>query len=124
MKQHPRAGDQCRVHGDEQSVHVENRQRVQQMLRVGKHAIVAFPNFGHWSARLSHLWSGKAPRTKLFPYDWYDSPNIHFLTVDDFEGLIQQEHWTVERRICLAGESQIQLLPNLFAEVAVYQICK
>ena len=50
-------------------------------------AIVAFPNFGHWSVRLSMLLSGRAPRTKLFPYEWYESPNIHFLTVHDFENL-------------------------------------
>ena len=53
---------------------------LREMLRVGQRAIVAFPNFGHWTVRLAHLWSGRAPRTKLFPHDWYDSPNIHFLT--------------------------------------------
>ena len=42
------------------------------MLRVGERGVVAFPNFGHWSVRLSHLWSGRAPKTELFPYDWYD----------------------------------------------------
>ena len=61
------------------------------MLRVGKRAIVAFPNFGHYSVRLSTLWSGRAPRTTLFPYEWYDSPNIHFLTVLDFETLAARE---------------------------------
>ncbi len=60
---------------------------LREMLRVGRRAIVAFPNFGHWSVRLSHLFTGRAPKTKLFPHDWYDSPNIHFLTVDDFESL-------------------------------------
>ncbi len=55
------------------------------MLRIGRHAIVAFPNFGHWSVRLAHLWTGGAPKTELFPHEWYDSPNIHFLTVFDFE---------------------------------------
>jgi methionine biosynthesis protein MetW len=66
---------------------------LREMLRVGRRAIVAFPNFGHWTVRLSHLWTGRAPRTKLFPYEWHDSPNIHFLTVHDFEALAATEPW-------------------------------
>jgi methionine biosynthesis protein MetW len=94
------------------------------MLRVGEHAIVAFPNFGHWSVRLSHLWTGRAPKTKLFPYDWYDSPNIHFLTVDDFETLANSQKWMIERRMFLQGAKTVKLLPNLLAEVAVFQVRK
>ncbi len=93
------------------------------MLRIGRRAIVAFPNFGHWTVRLAHLWSGRAPKTGLFPYDWYDSPNIHFLTVLDFEALAQKENWPVERRIFLAGQRQVRLFPNLTAEVAVFLVC-
>src|SRR5881296_2555644 len=58
---------------------------LREMLRVGRRAIVAFPNFGHWSVRMSMLFSGRAPKTNLFPHEWYDSPNIHVLSVDDFE---------------------------------------
>jgi len=90
------------------------------MLRIANRAVVAFPNFGHWSVRLSHLWSGRAPQTELFPHDWYDSPNIHFLTVLDFEALAAKEHWRVERRIFLSGRHKISWLPNLRAEVAVF----
>ena len=103
----------------------ETRQPLQvlrELLRVGRHAIVAFPNFGHWRVRLAHLWSGRAPQTKLFPYEWYDSPNIHFLTVDDFESLAARENWQVERRIFLAGYRTVGVLPNLLAEVAVFMI--
>jgi methionine biosynthesis protein MetW len=94
------------------------------MLRVGKHAIVAFPNFGHWSVRLSHLWTGRAPKTKLFPYDWYDSPNIHFLTVHDFETLAHAQKWVIERRIFLQGPRTVKHLPNLLAEVAVFLLTR
>jgi methionine biosynthesis protein MetW len=94
------------------------------MLRVGKHAIVAFPNFGHWSVRLSHLWTGRAPKTKLFPYDWYDSPNIHFLTVHDFETLAHAQKWVIERRIFLEGPRTVKHLPNLLAEVAVFLLTR
>ncbi|MCU1339876.1 MAG: methionine biosynthesis protein MetW [Bryobacterales bacterium] len=92
------------------------------MLRVGKRAVVAFPNFGHYSVRLATLLSGGAPRTDLFPYDWYDSPNIHFLTVLDFEALILKQGWKVERRIFVAGERQVTWMPNLMAEIAVFQV--
>jgi methionine biosynthesis protein MetW len=95
-----------------------------EMLRVGRNAIVAFPNFGHWSVRLAHLWTGRAPKTKLFPHDWYDSPNIHFLTVHDFQALAQKESWTVERGIFLAGHRTIRQFPNLMAETAVFLVHK
>ena len=90
------------------------------MLRIGRYGIVAFPNFAHWSVRLSHLWTGRAPKTRLFPHDWHDSPNIHFLTVLDFEALAAKEKWRVERRMFLSGHRQVTLLPNLMSEVAVF----
>lgn len=97
---------------------------LREMLRVGRKAIIAFPNFGHWNVRFSMLFSGQAPRTKLFPYEWYESPNIHFLTVYDFERLVEGEHLRIERRYFLSGSSRITLLPNLMAEVAVYLVGK
>jgi methionine biosynthesis protein MetW len=95
---------------------------LREMLRVGRRAIVAFPNFGHWRMRLSMLTRGQMPKTKLFPYEWYDSPNIHFLTVDDFENLAKKEDWVIERRYFLAGHRKVSHSPNLLAEVAVYLI--
>jgi methionine biosynthesis protein MetW len=95
---------------------------LKEMLRVGRHVIVTFPNFGHWSVRLAHLFSGRAPRTKLFPHNWYDSPNIHFLTVKDFEELVRQQGWTVERKIFLSGHHLGRVLANLMAEVAVFLV--
>ena len=97
-------------------------QVLRNMLRVGTRAIVAFPNFGHYSVRLAHLFSGRAPRNRLFPYEWYDSPNLHFLTVDDFEMLCAKENWPVERTIFLAGRREVKQFPNLTAEVAVFVI--
>jgi methionine biosynthesis protein MetW len=94
------------------------------MLRVGRYAIVAFPNFGHWSVRLSLLFTGHAPKTPLFPYEWYDSPNIHFLTVDDFDQLVRTEGFIIERNYFLSGKRTVAALPNLRAEVAVYLVRK
>ncbi len=98
------------------------RKVLREMLRVGRRVIVAFPNYGHWRMRLSMLLSGRAPKTKLFPYDWYESPNIHFLTVQDFEDLAALEGLVVERRYFLAGSRKVTFFPNLLAEVAVYQV--
>ena len=98
------------------------RKVLTEMLRVGRRGIVAFPNFGHWRMRVSMLMSGRAPRTKLFPYEWYESPNIHFLTVHDFEGLAALEKLIVERRYFLAGHNKVSRLPNLLAEVAVFLV--
>jgi methionine biosynthesis protein MetW len=97
---------------------------LREMLRVGRRVIVAFPNFGHWRVRLSMLWSGRAPRTKLFPHEWYESPNIHFLTVHDFEALAAAEKLTVERRYCLSGHRAVTAMPNLLAEVAVFLVTR
>lgn len=98
------------------------RQVLQEMLRVGRRVIVAFPNFGHWGVRLSLLWRGRAPQTRLFPYRWYESPNIHFLTVVDFEELVLREGLRIERRYFVAGHKKIRFLANLRAEVAVYLV--
>ena len=96
------------------------RQVLREMLRVGRRAIVAFPNFGHWRMRLSMLVSGGAPRTKLFPYAWYDSPNIHFLSTNDFEDLCREHNFPIERRYFLAGTQRVKRLPNLLAQTAVF----
>jgi methionine biosynthesis protein MetW len=95
---------------------------LKEMLRVGRRVIIAFPNFGHWTVRLSHLFTGGAPKTRLFPHDWYDSPNIHFLTVRDFEAVAAAQGWKVERRIFLSGQRKVVMLPNLLAEVAVFLV--
>ncbi|MFB3830006.1 MAG: methionine biosynthesis protein MetW [Bryobacteraceae bacterium] len=97
-------------------------QVLNEMLRVGRRAIVAFPNFAHWSMRLSMLRTGQAPKTRLFPYEWYESPNIHFVTVHDFEQLAADNGVLIERRYFLSGHRVVRFLPNLLAEVAVYLV--
>src|SRR5512139_2819006 len=60
---------------------------LEHMLRIGRHAVVSFPNFGHWRIRLQLLLGGHMPRTDNLPYAWWDSPNIHFCTIKDFRQL-------------------------------------
>jgi methionine biosynthesis protein MetW len=97
---------------------------MREMLRVGRRAIVAFPNFAHWQVRWSMLRTGQAPKTSLFPYEWHESPNIHFVTVSDFERLLRQEGLIVERRYFLAANRKVTAMANLRAEVAVYLVRK
>jgi methionine biosynthesis protein MetW len=95
---------------------------LREMLRVGRHAIIAFPNFGHWTTRLAHLISGRSPKTRLFPFDWYESPNIHFLTVQDFVSLCRDQNWIIERQMFVRGNRKANFAPNLLAEVAVFSL--
>lgn len=98
-------------------------QALTEILRVGRKAIVTFPNFGHWRVR-TQLVSGRMPVTPALPNSWYDTPNIHLCTVRDFEALCVRFRWTCLRRSVLDRALQegmrIRLWPNLFAEVALY----
>jgi methionine biosynthesis protein MetW len=93
-----------------------------EMLRVGRKAVISFPNFGHWSVRAAMVFSGQAPKTDLFPYDWYDSPNIHFLSINDFEDLCRKNRFPIERRYFLSGSMKVGWLPNLRAQTAVFLV--
>ena len=96
-----------------------------EMLRVGRTAIVTFPNFGHWMARLDVL-RGRMPLTRTMPEHWYDSENIHLCTVRDFEVLCEENDWRITRRNLLNHDHQDGWLqrfaPNLFTEIAVYML--
>ncbi len=61
---------------------------LEQLLRIGRKAFVSFPNFAHWRVRLSLLWGGRMPVTRLLPVAWYETPNIHHVTIDDFRALL------------------------------------
>ena len=93
---------------------------MREMRRVGRRIVVAFPNFGHWSVRLSLLCTGKAPRTGHLPYQWYDSPNIRVLTILDFEDLLRQEGLRAEQTCFLRRGRRVASQPNLLADSAIY----
>jgi len=98
--------------------HVE--QIVAEMLRVGREAIVTFPNFGHWSHRLQVL-AGHMPVSSSLPYQWFDTPNIHLCTVADFDRFLAERAFTVQDRVVLAGGRTVGVLPNLRGELAIYR---
>ena len=95
---------------------------LRELRRVGRRVIVAFPNFGHWSGRLSLLCKGRAPTTGHLPYDWYDSPNIRVLTLLDFEELLQREGMRAENAYFLRQGKRVKRWRNMRAESAVYRL--
>ena len=103
---------------------------IMQMLRIGKKAIISIPNFGYWYNRYYLLIKGRMPVSKTLCYQWYDTPNIHFSTLKDFETLCLDLGYKIEKKILLnpAGKVSKSLFtlafPNLFSEKCVYVIGK
>lgn len=92
-----------------------------ELLRIGRHAIVSFPNFGYWRVRLSLLLSGRMPVTRTLPVAWHETPNIHLCTIDDFRELIAERGYVVEHASFLTGNRHIgPMCANLRAEHAVF----
>ena len=85
---------------------VEPKKILNELLRVGSKAIVSFPNFGHWKIRLQLLLKGKMPITEGLPYSWYDTPNIHFFTLKDFENLCNEMNIVIENSIGLTSKGK------------------
>ncbi|MBL0916370.1 MAG: methionine biosynthesis protein MetW [Sphingopyxis sp.] len=77
---------------------------VDELLRIAPRAFVSFPNFAHWRVRLSLLWTGRMPMTRLLPVAWYETPNIHHVTVSDFRELVREKGIKVERVWYLSGD--------------------
>jgi methionine biosynthesis protein MetW len=104
----------------------EPREVLRQMLRVGKRAIVSFPNFAHWQVRLRLVFGGRMPETPSLPYKWYDTPNIHLCSIDDFRALCRDMGVRIERAIVLDRNSKPISLPpllaNLLGEQAVFML--
>jgi methionine biosynthesis protein MetW len=96
-------------------------QVLDQLLRIGRRAFVSFPNFAHWRVRLSLLWGGRMPVTRLLPLAWYETPNIHHVTVDDFRAFVRARGVTVEGAWFLSGDKLTSAAAaNFRAEHAVF----
>ena len=93
---------------------------VDEMLRVGRDAIVTFPNFGHWTHRLQ-IARGRMPVSKALPYQWYATPNIHLCTVADFDVFLAERRCAIENRVVVSGARIVTLLRNLRGELAMYR---
>ena len=93
---------------------------LREMLRVGREAIVSFPNFGHWSARLQ-VALGRMPVSDTLPYEWYETPNLHHCTVIDFEDLCRKIGIRISERLVLHQGKPVTVMPNLLGSLAVYR---
>lgn len=93
---------------------------VKEILRVGCEGIVTFPNFGYWRARWQ-VFCGRMPVSKNLPYQWYDTPNVHLCTIEDFEAFCKKHGVRILERVVMTNENIIKLLPNLFGSLAVYR---
>ncbi len=98
---------------------------IDQLLRIADRAFVSFPNFAHWQVRLSLMLGGRMPVTRLLPVAWYETPNIHHVTVDDFRALVAARGIAVEQAWFLSGDRQRGAMgANLRAEHAVFRIVR
>lgn len=98
---------------------------LEELLRVGRRAFVSFPNFAHWRVRLSLLWGGRMPVTRLLPVAWYETPNIHHMTVNDFRALVGERGIRVEQAWFLAGDKGTSpAAANFRAEHAVFLLSR
>ena len=96
-----------------------------ELLRIGRKAFVSFPNFAHWRVRLSLLWGGRMPVTRLLPVAWYETPNIHHLTIADFRAHVRERGITVEQAWFLKGDALTgAAAANLRAEHAVFLLSR
>lgn len=94
----------------------------EELLRVANKVIVSFPNFAYWKCRMGLFFGGRAPRTKQLPFRWYDTPNIHFMSLRDFDDFCEEIGAKIETKIPLIGNrrSPVKHGSNLFAEQAIY----
>ena len=102
-----------------QTIHQTER-ILSEIARVGKECVVSFPNFGHWSHRLAVL-QGRMPVSKSLPYQWYDTPNVRVLTIDDFESLAPAVGLRLLDRVVLHEGAPVSFLPNLSGSLAIYR---
>ena len=92
------------------------------LTRVAKEAIVSFPNFGYWRNRLQLALGGHMPVSERMPYQWYNTPNIHGCTLQDFDALCAKNQVRILERAVMTGANKIAVLPNLLGSLAFYRV--
>jgi methionine biosynthesis protein MetW len=99
---------------------MRNGERIlHEMLRVGREGIVTFPNFGYWRNRM-HVLCGRMPVSESLPYQWFDTPNIHLCTLDDFERFCAERGIHILERKVLTDGRAVTVMPNLLGALAIY----
>lgn len=95
---------------------------VKEALRVGREVIIGFPNFAHYSARLQIFFKGKTPITPSLPYEWHDTPNLHFLSISDFIEYCHRRNIKIENSIFIGKNRNVKIFPNLFALTGIFLV--
>lgn len=104
----------------QQVLHVETV--LKDAMRIGKKVIVGFPNFAYIRARIQMFFNGRAPVTGSLPHEWYETPNLHFLSITDFKNFCRIKNIKIEKSIYLRGKKRVTLFPNLFALIGIFVI--
>ena len=94
---------------------------IKNLIRIGRRAIISFPNFGYWKVRKDLLFKGKMPKNDILPYEWFDTPNIHLCSLKDFEIFCNRNNIIIEKFICL-GEKGNEMMTNYFSNFFAYQV--
>ena len=95
------------------------------LVRIGREAFVSFPNFAQWRIRFAHMFGGRMPVTEQLPHRWYDTPNIHHVTIDDFRSFLHDRQITIEGQWFLSGDKpRNERLANLLAQHAVFLLTR
>jgi methionine biosynthesis protein MetW len=97
---------------------------IKEALRVGKKVIIGFPNFCYITDRFQIFFRGKVPVSASLPYEWYDTPNLHFLSIADFKEYCKKNLLTVESAAFISKNRKVRFLPNLFGEVGLFLVSK
>ena len=100
---------------------------INNLVRISKRAIISFPNFGYWKIRRDLMLSGQMPQSKILPYNWFDSPNIHLCTIKDFEIFCEDNQIRIQKKILINSRSDVFLpvfFGNFFAYQAIFSIIK
>ena len=94
---------------------------IHEMMRVGKEVIITFPNFGYWKNRFQ-IMQGNMPVSDELPYKWFETPNIHLCTIQDFDNLCRENKIKVEQRLILTDKKSVNFYTNLFGALALYKL--
>jgi methionine biosynthesis protein MetW len=95
---------------------------LKEALRVGKKVIIGIPNFAHINARFQIFFRGRTPVTGALPYEWHDTPNLHFLSILDFINYCKKRNMTIEEAYFIGSKRKVKLFPNLFAQTGIFVI--
>lgn len=102
---------------------------IQELLRVGEKVVVSFPNFAYWKVRFYLMFKGKMPKSRILPFHWYNTPNIHLLTIEDFYDFAKLNNFKIEQKICMTKAKVRKnifhkLFENFFTEEVIFVISK